>query len=67
MKIQQWAISGAIGLGVSLLAGPAMADGQSACSGLPSHGALQTALDGAVGESGNGGLGNNMWGNVGRQ
>lgn len=61
MKLQHWAISGTIYLGVSLAAGAAVADGSPACSSLPSQVALQNALDGAVGVSGNGGLGFNMW------
>jgi hypothetical protein len=61
MKIHHWVIFGGIGLGVSFAAGPAAADGNAACSGLPSQGALQTALDGAVNAGGNGGLGFNMW------
>jgi len=61
MKIQHWVMSAAIGLGVSLAAGAAAADGNSVCSGLPSQAALQNALDGAVGVAGNGGLGFNMW------
>jgi hypothetical protein len=61
MKLQHWAISGTIYLGVSLAAGAAVADGSPACSSLPSQAALQNALDGAVGVSGNGGLGFNMW------
>src|SRR5271169_4009744 len=61
MKIQQWVISGAIGLGISLAGGPAMADGNSACSGMPSQAALRTALQVAVANTGNGGLGFNMW------
>lgn len=64
MKIGHWVISGAIGLGVSWLAGPSMADGSySSCSGLPSQSQLQMALDEAVNQN-NGGLGNNMWGTL---
>src|ERR1700693_380745 len=61
MKIQHWVVLGAIGLGVSLLASPAIADGYSACSGMPSQAALGTALQTAVTNTGNGGLGFNMW------
>ena len=64
MKIQHWIIFGAIGLGASATAGSAFADGNSACSALPSQAALQNALDGAVGVGGNGGLGFNMWGTI---
>ena len=60
--MQRWIGSVSIALGISVLACPAFADGgDSACSGLPSQAALQTALDGAVGVAGNGGLGFNMW------
>jgi hypothetical protein len=62
MNVQRWVISGSLSLGISVLAFPAFADGYgSACAALPSQAALQTALDGAVGVSGNGGLGFNMW------
>jgi hypothetical protein len=62
MKLQRWGIAGSIGLAISLLAIPAFADGDvSACSGLSSQAKLQSALDNAVGVSGNGGLGFNMW------
>lgn len=64
MKIQHWVVSGAIGLGVSLTAGSAVADGNSICSGLPSQATLESALDGAVGVTGNGGLGFNMWATI---
>lgn len=65
MKIYNWVISAAIGVGVALLPGPGFADdGRSACSGLPSQGSLQSALDGAVGVAGNGGLGFNMWATI---
>jgi hypothetical protein len=64
MKIQPWVIAGAVGLGALLAAGSAIADGNSICSGLPSQAALQSALEGAVGVTGNGGLGFNMWGTI---
>src|SRR5580700_11842543 len=64
MKIQHWVVLGAIGLGVSLLASPAIADGYSACAGMPSQAALGTALQAAVTNTGNGGLGFNMWATV---
>ena len=64
MKIQHFVISGAFALGISSVAGSAVADGNSACSGLPSQAALQTALDAAVNAGGNGGLGFNMWGTL---
>jgi uncharacterized protein GlcG (DUF336 family) len=59
MNLRRWLISGSLGLGISLLAYPGFADAP-ACSGLPSQGALRTALVGAVGTF-NGGLGFNMW------
>jgi uncharacterized protein GlcG (DUF336 family) len=61
MKIQHWIVSGMIGLGVWSLAGPATADDYSPCSGIPSQTALRTALQAAVANTGNGGLGFNMW------
>jgi hypothetical protein len=65
MHIHRWIVSASISLWISVLACPTFADGSySACSGLPSQAALQTALDGAVGVSGNGGLGFNMWGTL---
>src|SRR5271168_2269984 len=52
----------AIGLAVSALALPALADGGGgSCAGLPGWGRLQSALTASVGASGNGGLGFNMW------
>ena len=64
MNMQRWLISGAISLGISLGATPGFADtGDGACSGLPSHSALQGALSAAVGP-GNGGLGFNMWASI---
>ena len=63
-KTQHWIASGVISLGVWLSAGPANADGYSARSGLPGQHTLQNALDGAVGASGNGGLGFNMWATI---
>jgi hypothetical protein len=64
MKVQCCVVSGAISLGLSVLACPAFADGfpfPNPCSALPSQATLQGALDGAVAAGGNGGLGNNMW------
>ena len=61
MRIQHLIVAGAIGLGVAILAGPAVADGFYACSGMPSQAALSTALQAAVASPGNGGLGFNMW------
>jgi uncharacterized protein GlcG (DUF336 family) len=64
MKIQHWVFAGAVCLAVSSATGSAVADGNSICSGLPSQAALQSALDGAVGATGNNGLGFNMWGTI---
>jgi hypothetical protein len=64
MKIQHWVIAGAVCLAVWSAAGSAVADGNSICSSLPSQTTLQSALDGAVGATGNGGLGFNMWGTI---
>lgn len=64
MKIQHWVIAGAVCLAVSSAAGSAVADGSSICSSLPSQATLQSALDGAVGATGNGGLGFDMWGTI---
>lgn len=62
MKIQHLVVAGVIGLGVPMLAAPAaLADGFSACAGLPNQAALATALQAAVASPGNGGLGFNMW------
>ena len=62
MKIRHWVASSVFGLGVSTLAAPAaLADGFSACAGLPNQAALATALQAAVASPGNGGLGFNMW------
>jgi Haem-degrading len=61
MKVQHWIVAGVIGLGVWSSAGPAIADDSSSCSGMPSQTALRTALQAAVANTGNGGLGFNMW------
>jgi Haem-degrading len=62
MSVQRWLIPVTISLWISMVACPAFADSDdAACSALPSQAALQTALDGAVGVAGNGGLGFNMW------
>lgn len=60
MHIRRWTVSAALGLAWSAFALPALANAPS-CAGLPSWGELQSALAGAVGASGNGGLGFNMW------
>jgi Haem-degrading len=64
MKIQHWVVLGATSLGVSLAPGLAVADGNSICSSLPSQATLESALDAAVGVTGNGGLGFDMWGTI---
>jgi uncharacterized protein GlcG (DUF336 family) len=48
---------------VSLLSAPAFAQGNSACSDLPSHSALKSALDAAVAAE-TSGLDFNMWGTI---
>jgi uncharacterized protein GlcG (DUF336 family) len=63
MKIRPWVISSAVCFGVCFGTNPASAD-NSFCFGLPSWGSLQSALESAVGASGNGGLGFNMWATV---
>ena len=62
MKIQGWVIPGAVGLGISLAAGSAVA-APAVCSGLPTQASLQAALDTAVAQK-NGGLGFNMWATI---
>ncbi len=64
MKIQHWVISGAIGVGVLFATDSALAISICVGSGLPGQAGLQSALDGAVGAAGNGGLGFNMWATV---
>lgn len=56
--------SGALSAVLGLLAGPAFADdgGGGGCRSLPNWQALKNALSTAQSTSGNGGLGNNMWG-----
>src|SRR6516162_9000632 len=61
MKIQHCVVSSAFGLAISMAAWPAFAD-PPLCAALPSHAALQNALDGAIG--GNGGLGFNEWATI---
>jgi uncharacterized protein GlcG (DUF336 family) len=63
MKTQRWIIFASITLGFSLSTSSAMAD-RSACSGLPGQAALRSALQAAVANPGNGGLGFNMWATV---
>ena len=71
MNIGCKSLPGAIGLVVSALALPALADGggSNACAGLPSWGVLHSALQSAVAvgnsnTTGNGGLGFNMWATI---
>lgn len=58
--MQRWVISGSMSLGLIMLTCPAFAD----CSALPSWSQLRSALTSAVGKTGNGGLGFNMWGTL---
>src|SRR6266446_3592166 len=62
MNIHRWVISSAITLGIPFLTGPVLAQ-SNACAGLPSWGALRSALQAAVAGA-NGGLGFNMWATV---
>jgi hypothetical protein len=66
MHIHRCLISGSISLGISMAGYPASAAVPAICTslGLPSQGTLQTALEGAVGVAGNGGLGFNMWATI---
>ena len=50
--------------GACLLSTGAFAATATLCSALPTHDQLQSALQAAVGTSGNGGLGFNMWGTI---
>ena len=69
----KYVISGCFGAILSVLAGPALAQwsagsggnaGNGGCNALPKWQALKSALTTAVHESGNGGLGNNMWATI---
>jgi uncharacterized protein GlcG (DUF336 family) len=62
MNIYRWVISSVITLGIPFLTGPVLAQ-SNACAGLPSWGALRSALQAAVAGA-NGGLGFNMWATV---
>jgi Haem-degrading len=66
MNIRRKFLPAVAGLAFFVFALPAFADGGggSTCNGLPSWGQLQSALAGAVGASGNGGLGFNMWATI---
>jgi hypothetical protein len=64
MLTGKYVVSGCFAAILGVLAGPALADGNGGCSSLPNWQALKTALTAAVHESGNGGLGNNMWGTI---
>ena len=55
-------VAGVVGLGICSMSLPALAEPAS-CVGLPSSGALKSALTSAVAEK-NGGLGFNMWATV---
>jgi len=62
MSIQKWVLSISTSALFSIVAGPALAD----CSALPSWQDLKTALANVAAAGGNGGLGFNMWGTLGR-
>jgi hypothetical protein len=68
MLTGKFVVSGCFGAILGVLAGPALAQnsqgGGGGCGSLPSWQMLKTALQGAVGVTGNGGLGNNMWGTI---
>jgi hypothetical protein len=68
MLTGKFVVSGCFATILGVLAGPALAQqnswGGGGCGALPKWQALKTALTTAVGESGNGGLGNNMWGTI---
>jgi hypothetical protein len=66
MLTGKYLVSGSFAAILGVLAGPALAGGGSNgnCGSLPNNSALKTALTTAVGESGNGGLGFNMWGTI---
>lgn len=64
MHMKRKLLTALAGLAASVIALPAFADfggGGGGCAGLPNWGQLRTALAAAVGASGNGGLGFNMW------
>jgi hypothetical protein len=63
MLTGKFVVSGCFAAILGVLAGPALADG-GGCSALPKWQTLKTDLKGAVGVSGNGGLGNNMWATI---
>jgi hypothetical protein len=67
MLTGKFVVSGCFGAILGVLAGPALAQsswGGGGCSALPKWQALKTDLKSAVGVTGNGGLGNNMWGTI---
>ena len=68
MLTGKYVVSGCFGAILGLLAAPAMAGGSGGgvggCNNIPNLGNLKSALKGAVGVTGNGGLGNNMWGTI---
>jgi len=60
-------VSGCFGAILGVLAGPASAQTSASaggCHSLPNNAALRAALQSSVGVTGNGGLGNNMWGTI---
>jgi uncharacterized protein GlcG (DUF336 family) len=64
MSIHRWIVAGSMSLGISMAACPVFAAVPAPCTGLPTQANLQTALEGAVGVAGNGGLGFNMWATI---
>ena len=64
MRTGKFVVSGCLAAILGLLTGPAFADGGGGCRSLPNWSQLQMALKAAVGVTGNGGLGNNMWGTI---
>ena len=67
MLTRKYVVSGCFASILGLLSGPALAGGNSGgnggCSAIPLSN-FKSALKGAVGVTGNGGLGNNMWGTI---
>jgi hypothetical protein len=67
MLTGKFVVSGCFAAILGVLAGPALADGFGSngnCATLPNNAALKAALQKAVGASGNGGLGFDMWGTI---
>ena len=64
MLTGKYVVSGCYAAILGMLAAPVLADGNGNCATLPNNAALKAALQKAVGVTGNGGLGNNMWGTI---